>query len=227
MIISCRLCSHLLVLAPKFWSLGGSLLLQPSGVVRAHQLIPVAAKVGDQQASFAWDWGLGLSSGITFSYRTIPVSPDTGLSMLKLERVDHPQRVTVRDLANTVSCFGSEICSLQNLQSSSSDGLSQVMSDICPSGSISSPLSCSHPQCQSRCLWFLTPRPTFHGALLSTPNPLFPSACCEGTSQPWRIGQLTVPMSVPGLPVSARPRHRCHCKILVPTFTRDLALLGN
>lgn len=188
-------------------------------------MIPVATKVTNRPG-LPGTGGWGLSSGATFSYKTIPVFPDMGLSVLKLERAGHPQGVTVLDLANTGSCFGSEISRFQKLLPRSSDELSQETSDACPSASISSPMSCSQPECQSWCLCFLIPWPVFHGALLSTPDPLLPFARCEGTSQPWAIGPLTAP-AVPGLPGSAGASHRCRCKVLVPTVTRSLALPGN
>lgn len=64
-------------------------------------------------------------------------------------------------------------------------------------------------------------------ALLNTPDPLLPFSPLRGHIPVPEDRAACCPHTVPGLPVSARASHRCHCKILVPTFTRDLALPGN
>lgn len=77
-IVSCCPCGHLLVLAPhplKAWAPGVGLQLKALGAVRAHHVIPVDSEEGDQQAWFAWDWGLGLSPVATSRYKTIPGFP--------------------------------------------------------------------------------------------------------------------------------------------------------
>lgn len=68
---------------------------------------------------------------------------------------------------------------------------------------------------------------SIHGALLNTPDPLLPFSLLRGHIPVPEDRAARCPHTVPGLPVSARASHRCHCKILVPTFTRDLALPGN